>query len=55
MKRGNQYVIKMCILLLQEAIDHLMSLLVNPTNTANSELRNQAKEHLMRNKKYPKL
>ena len=54
MKRGNDYVIKLCILLLTEANEHLLSL-VNRTNTANSELRNQAKEHLMRNKKYPKL
>ena len=45
------YILKMSILLLEEAVDHLKSLVVTNPNDKNSELRRQHEEHESRRKK----
>ncbi len=49
--KEKQYVIKMSILLLEEVVDHLKSLVVISRNDKNSELRRQHAEHVARRKK----
>ena len=49
--KKNTYILKMSILLLEEVVDHLKSLVVISRNDKNSELRRQHAEHVARRKK----
>ena len=49
--KKNTYILKMSILLLEEVVDHLKSLVVISGNGKNSELRRQHAEHVARRKK----
>jgi len=49
--KEKQYILKMSILLLEEVVDHLKSLVVIKANDKNSELRRQHAEHVARRKK----
>ena len=49
--KEKEYILKMSILLLEEVIDYLKSLVVIKGNDKNSELRRQHAEHVARRKK----